>query len=225
MNIRLSRSQPIQVTQVIPRRSAVTQILFSFFVVLVMNQVYAAEKDPNRCIDRVKVYVNDETQTFFSKMIIDGLQSRLQDIDSLSTAKLTEEQKERKEKWKKLNREGESETGVEKIAKTVKQKKEIEIRTSWKGGVKDLVFIDGGHSEETVASDWENVKHLLHEKSVVYFDDYPNWGIGPVVDGIDSGLWDIEVMEIEDEFLADGQFGSEVKGERMKFKFARVKPL
>jgi predicted O-methyltransferase YrrM len=89
----------------------------------------------------------------------------------------------------------------------------------------DLVFIDGGHSEETVASDWENVKHLLHEKSVVFFDDYPNWGVGPVVDGIDSELWDIEVMEIEDEFLADGQFGSEVKGERMKFKFARVKPL
>ena len=88
----------------------------------------------------------------------------------------------------------------------------------------DLVFIDGGHSEETVASDWENVKHLLHEKSVVYFDDYPNWGIGPVVDGIDSGLWDIEVMEIEDEFLVDGQFDSEAKGERMKFKFARVKP-
>ena len=89
----------------------------------------------------------------------------------------------------------------------------------------DLVFIDGGHSEETVASDWENVKHLLHEKSVVFFDDYPNWGVGPVVDGIDSGLWDIEIMGIEDEFLADGQFGSEVKGERMKFKFAKVKPL
>ena len=58
----------------------------------------------------------------------------------------------------------------------------------------------------------------------MYFDDYPNWGIGPVVDGIDSGLWDIEVMEIEDEFLVDGQFDSEAKGERMKFKFARVKP-
>jgi hypothetical protein len=41
----------------------------------------------------------------------------------------------------------------------------------------DLVFIDGGHSTETVATDWENVKDLLHEKSIVFFDDYPNWGV------------------------------------------------
>ena len=99
MNLRLPKSHPKQVTQLMPRRSVVVQFLFSLFVVVVMNQAHGAEKDPNRCIDRVKVYVNDETQTFFSKMIIDNLKRRLEDIDSVSTAKLTEEQKIRKDKW------------------------------------------------------------------------------------------------------------------------------
>jgi hypothetical protein len=51
----------------------------------------------------------------------------------------------------------------------------------------DFLFIDGGHSLATVSADWANVQPLLHRKSVVYFDDYPNWGIGPLVDAIDRG--------------------------------------
>jgi predicted O-methyltransferase YrrM len=86
----------------------------------------------------------------------------------------------------------------------------------------DLVFIDGGHSEETVASDWENVKDLLHEKSIVFFDDYPNWGVGPVVDSIDSELWNVQIMEIEDVFSTGGRFSWSAKNERMTFQFARV---
>jgi predicted O-methyltransferase YrrM len=86
----------------------------------------------------------------------------------------------------------------------------------------DLVFIDGGHSEETVASDWENVKDLLHEKSIVFFDDYPNWGVGPVVDSIDSERWNIQIMEIEDVFSTGGRFSWGAKNERMAFQFARV---
>lgn len=86
----------------------------------------------------------------------------------------------------------------------------------------DLVFIDGGHSEETVASDWANVQDILHSKSVVFFDDYPNWGVGPVVDAIDRLRWDVEIMPIEDVFPVNHRFGLENRNEKMGFKFARV---
>tara|TARA_R100000008_G_scaffold85460_1_gene75458 strand:+ start:4894 stop:5484 length:591 start_codon:yes stop_codon:yes gene_type:complete len=36
----------------------------------------------------------------------------------------------------------------------------------------DFVFIDGGHSVETIASDWGYVKHLMDRETVVIFDDY-----------------------------------------------------
>ena len=88
----------------------------------------------------------------------------------------------------------------------------------------DLVFIDGGHSEETVASDWMNVQDLLHARSVVFFDDYPNWGIGPVVDAIDREHWDVQIMPIEDVFSVNRRFTSESTSEKMGFKFVRVQP-
>ena len=140
MNLRLPKSHPKQVTQLMPRRSVVVQFLL-LFAVVVMNQAHGTEKDPNRCIDRVKVYVNDETQTFFSKMIIDNLKRRLEDIDSVNTAKLTEEQKIRKDKWVTPRIAEELAEGREVPPKD-KQQKEFEMRTSWKGGVKDLIFID-----------------------------------------------------------------------------------
>ena len=36
----------------------------------------------------------------------------------------------------------------------------------------DFVFIDGGHSVETIASDWSYIKHLMDRQTVVIFDDY-----------------------------------------------------
>lgn len=48
----------------------------------------------------------------------------------------------------------------------------------------DFVYIDGGHSYETVKSDWESVRKLLHKKSVVMFDDYNMDGVKRVVDGL-----------------------------------------
>lgn len=36
----------------------------------------------------------------------------------------------------------------------------------------DFAFIDGGHSLETIDSDWKNISRLLHENSIVLFDDY-----------------------------------------------------
>lgn len=80
----------------------------------------------------------------------------------------------------------------------------------------DLIFIDGGHSVETVGNDWRNVAPLIHSETVVFFDDYPNWGIKNVVDTIDRDHWNVEILPIADEFInADG---------RRSFQLARVRP-
>lgn len=36
----------------------------------------------------------------------------------------------------------------------------------------DLIFIDGGHSLETIASDWNAVKQCMDADTIVLFDDY-----------------------------------------------------
>lgn len=36
----------------------------------------------------------------------------------------------------------------------------------------DFVFLDGGHSLETVQSDWNNILRLMKKNTVVIFDDY-----------------------------------------------------
>lgn len=67
----------------------------------------------------------------------------------------------------------------------------------------DLIFIDGGHSLETVSSDWEFAKTSMHEKTVVVLDDYfpelPFIGAKNVVDNIDRSVFDVKIMpEIDD---------------------------
>lgn len=66
----------------------------------------------------------------------------------------------------------------------------------------DFVFIDGGHSVETVRSDWRCVEHLLHPASLVVFDDYVNqaaiaaegWGTNTVIDAIDRRRYGVEIV-------------------------------
>ena len=36
----------------------------------------------------------------------------------------------------------------------------------------DFVFIDGGHSVETIESDWNHIKYFMDKETVVIFDDY-----------------------------------------------------
>jgi len=36
----------------------------------------------------------------------------------------------------------------------------------------DFIFIDGGHSIKTIKNDWNNVKKLMHKKTIVVFDDF-----------------------------------------------------
>ena len=56
-----------------------------------------------------------------------------------------------------------------------------------KRGIKvDFAFIDGGHSVETIRSDWENVHLMMNPGGLVVFDDYytpqvPGFGCNEIV--------------------------------------------
>ena len=73
----------------------------------------------------------------------------------------------------------------------------------------DLIFIDGGHSESTVQSDWEDSQHLLAEGGMIFFDDYTNrtgvekagYGIRAVVDRIDNRRYRVRIFKNFDLFL------------------------
>jgi len=65
-------------------------------------------------------------------------------------------------------------------------------------GVKmDFVFIDGGHSFETVDNDWKYVQRLMHGTTKVVFDDYFSsdvsrdlrGGCNRVIDSLDQDIY------------------------------------
>jgi predicted O-methyltransferase YrrM len=70
----------------------------------------------------------------------------------------------------------------------------------------DLIFIDGGHSYETVLNDWEHCRRLMHEDTVVLFDDF--WGedaagTDRVVRAIDRRTYEVTVLDPEDAFVKE----------------------
>jgi hypothetical protein len=70
----------------------------------------------------------------------------------------------------------------------------------------DFVFIDGGHSVETIASDWENIKKVMGDHTVVLFDDYWNIesaGCKTVIDALDREKYNVEVLPAVDMFEKD----------------------
>lgn len=69
--------------------------------------------------------------------------------------------------------------------------------------IMDVIFIDGGHSDETVASDWSCAREVMGPKTVVIFDDYWNYkegGSNATVKGIDRELFDVTLLEPVDEY-------------------------
>lgn len=75
-------------------------------------------------------------------------------------------------------------------------------------GVMDLIFIDGGHSHETVVADWKNIQPFIGPETVVIFDDYlfndepevRNIGCQMLVDGLDRSIFTVDVLEPTDTF-------------------------
>lgn len=83
----------------------------------------------------------------------------------------------------------------------------------------DFIFVDGGHSYETVASDWEAVQGLVHLGTVVVFDDYwgrPDAGVDRVVAEIDRSRYDVEILDPEDQFVKEWGL--------LRVRFVRVTP-
>jgi hypothetical protein len=58
----------------------------------------------------------------------------------------------------------------------------------------DLIFIDGGHSYETVKSDWENSKSLMHNETAVFFHNYDFSGPKRVVDNISREEYQVKII-------------------------------
>ena len=57
----------------------------------------------------------------------------------------------------------------------------------------DFVLIDGGHPYDIVKSDWGWVRELIHERTVVVFDDYERAeGVTRVVDEIDKEIFNVK---------------------------------
>ncbi len=83
----------------------------------------------------------------------------------------------------------------------------------------DFIFIDGGHSVETIASDWKYIQSCMNEKTVVIFDDYwrnrEDAGCKAVVDAVDTNLYRVEILPEIDVFN-NSDFG------RLEISFAKV---
>jgi predicted O-methyltransferase YrrM len=69
----------------------------------------------------------------------------------------------------------------------------------------DLIFIDGGHSLETIANDWNYSLQLMDKNTVVIFDDYyydrDDVGAKPIVEKIDPNEYDVMVLPRRDRFF------------------------
>lgn len=72
----------------------------------------------------------------------------------------------------------------------------------------DFIFIDGGHSVETIKNDWSYCERMMHDNTVVVFDDYygdkelaKKFGCNNQIEVIkNSGQYDVEIFGKKDEF-------------------------
>ncbi|MDO9464823.1 MAG: class I SAM-dependent methyltransferase [bacterium] len=75
----------------------------------------------------------------------------------------------------------------------------------------DFIFIDGGHSIETISLDWSYVKKIMYPNTVVIFDDYysnkeakdSGFGCQSLINNLDRDVYDIEILEPMDHFGGD----------------------
>lgn len=75
----------------------------------------------------------------------------------------------------------------------------------------DFALIDGGHSHETIAADWQVVRALMGPKSIVVFDDYYDntepdvqaLGCRRLIDGLSRREFVVDVLQPVDRFSKD----------------------
>ncbi len=69
----------------------------------------------------------------------------------------------------------------------------------------DFVWLDGGHSIETIRSDWENIKRCLTKDAIVFFDDYfEGTGIDTKVFGCNEIVKDLRHLVMSDKNWVKG---------------------
>ena len=73
----------------------------------------------------------------------------------------------------------------------------------------DFVFIDGGHSRETINNDWINIKKIMKNNTIVMFDDYyigkknDSYGCKFIFDSIDTELFRWHICGLKDKVIID----------------------
>mgnify|MGYP001564780356 CR=1 FL=1 len=89
--------------------------------------------------------------------------------------------------------------------------------------IMDFIYIDGGHSYETIATDWHYAEKLMGPKTVVIFDDY--WpdgykgdkinGCNRIIEALDRKKFIVELLPVYDQFQKDWGI--------LKIQFVRVR--
>tara|TARA_B100002052_G_scaffold185706_2_gene169219 strand:- start:1504 stop:2181 length:678 start_codon:yes stop_codon:yes gene_type:complete len=81
----------------------------------------------------------------------------------------------------------------------------------------DFIYIDGGHSFDTISSDWNYIKDFINENTIVIFDDYyiytkpdittgvgsdlkPTFGCNETINKLDKTKWNVEILPNYDQF-------------------------
>lgn len=84
-----------------------------------------------------------------------------------------------------------------------------DTRDIFENGIKklptmDFVFIDGGHSLETIRNDWNYTKKLMDKDTVVIFDDYyqniNEKGCKKIIDTLNREEFSVDILEPMNSF-------------------------
>ena len=75
----------------------------------------------------------------------------------------------------------------------------------------DLIFIDGGHSIETIQSDWFYSEKIMSQNTVVIFDDFYNntekeveqVGCQSLIQSLNKDLYHVEILHPENQAVKD----------------------
>lgn len=83
----------------------------------------------------------------------------------------------------------------------------------------DFIYIDGGHHIDTIKSDWNAIRQLMHPGTIVIFDDYwrnrADAGCKLIIDSIDKNKYSVEILPVVDSFNS-ADFG------RLDISFVKV---